>query len=195
MYDIQDLIAALPASNKPLRISVRQLHWFRAAFEACARLCGERMGCRFAVDDAKLARIFLRWLRAIDAQKPRNLRERRDFFDFVPSLVLCELIADMPLKTISGPSLAEPGSAAAFWPEGYVCTQFCLAVHGAATQQEFNVRSEIDRMVDDVRSWYSFRENASEDQNFAAGFFQKLLGHEPNWFMPASFQARMRVNE
>lgn len=192
MFDLAELAGALPPSNKPLRAAVRQLHWFRAAFEAHMRICGDKMGCTFAVDEMKLARIFVRWLKALDAQRPKNRSERRDFFEFVPSLVLRELIADMPVKADGPATRAGAGSAAEFWPEAYACLMFCLSVHAAAMDQEFHARVEVDRMVDDLRSWWSFRENAGEDKAFAAGFFQKLMGHEPNWYMPGNFEARIR---
>ncbi|WP_234188221.1 hypothetical protein [Shinella sp. NM-101] len=193
MFDLAELVAALPPSNQPLRQAVRRLHWFRAAFEATARHCGETMGCTFAVDEHRLAGIFVRWLKSIEAQKPGARSEREEFFDFVPSLVLRELIADMPLKALCPPDNVDGNPPAEFWPEGYVCTMFCLAVHAKALDEEFHTRREIDRMVDDLRSWYSFKENAAEDTAFAAGFFQKLLGHEPNWTMPATFRARNRA--
>ena len=192
MYDLRELATVLPPSNKPLRISVRQLHWLRAAFEATARICGEKMGCDFLIDQEKLASIFVRWLQSIETQHPQSVAEREAFFDFVPSLVLRELIADMPIKAVSRPSAVEPGSAAEFWPEGYVCTMFCLVVHAKAMDEEFHTTREVNRMVDDIRVWWSFRENATEDTSFAAGFLQKLLGHEPNWTMPGNFRARNR---
>lgn len=190
MFDLRELAAALPSSNKPLRIAVRQLQWFRAAFEANARICGEKMGCDFVIDEQKLASVFVRWLHSIETQRPQTTAEREEFFDFVPSLVLRELIADSPIKAASKPVAVEAGSAAEFWPEGYVCTMFCLAVHAKALDEEFHTKREVDRMVDDIRSWWSFRENATEDTSFAAGFLQKLLGHEPNWTMPGNFRAR-----
>lgn len=192
MFDLRELAAALPPSNKPLRIVARQLHWFRAAFEAMACICGEKMGCTFEVDERKLASAFVCWLKSLEIQKPRNLAERQEFFDFVPSLVLRELIGDMPLKTLSTPERVEPGSAAEFWPEGYVCTMFCLAVHAKTTDEEFHTHNEVDQMVDDLRIWWSFRENAREDKSFAAGFFQLLLGQEPNWVMSSDFRSRKR---
>ena len=192
MFDIRELAAALPPSNKPLRIAVRHLHWFRAAFGANARLCGDKMGCVFVIDEHKLTSTFVRWLQAIETQRPKSTAEREEFFDFVPSLVLWELIADLPVRAASKPNLVDPGSAAEFWPEGYVCTMFCLAVHAKAIDEEFQTHREVDRMVEDIRSWWSFRENATEDNSFAAGFFQKLLGYEPNWAMPGSFRARNR---
>lgn len=152
MFDLQQLASTLPASNKPLRIVVRQLHWFWAAFEANARACGEAMGCNLIIDEQKLANVFVRGLNAIETQRPQSAKEREEFFDFVPSLVLRELIADLPLSAASKPVTVDPGSAAEFWPEGYVCTMFCLAVHAKALDEEFYTRREVNRMVDDIRA-------------------------------------------
>lgn len=110
------------------------------------------------------------------------------------SIMLRELIAEMPLKTTKPPQQLVRGSAAEFWPEGYVATTFCLTVYAATMDQEFHTEVEIDRVIDDLRSWWSFRENANEDTSYAAGFFQRVLGNEPNWSMPANFNARYQRN-
>lgn len=190
MFDLYQLISHLPPTNKPLRIAARQLHWFRTAFEAHAALCGELMGHRFQIDELKLARAFVHWLKNIEQQRPAKKAERREFFEFAPSLMLRELIAEMPLRTTKPPQQVVQGSAPEFWPEGYVATTFCLTVYAATMDQEFHAKVEIDQMIDDLRSWWSFRENASEDTSYAAGFFQKVLGNEPNWSMPGNFSAR-----
>nr|WP_272212699.1 hypothetical protein [Marinicella sp. W31]MDC2878609.1 hypothetical protein [Marinicella sp. W31] len=52
--------------------------------------------------------------------------------------MLRELVGNMPLKAKTTPQLVDENAAAAFWPEGYVCTLFCLAVHDAVVKQEFN---------------------------------------------------------
>lgn len=192
MFDLPRSIRNLPGTNKPLKVAVRQLRWFKAAFHSHATLCGEAMGCDFGVDDIKLAGAFARWLESIDRQKPTEKIERRDFFRFAPSLVLRELVADMPIKAACAPADVDPKSAAAFWPEGYVVTTFCLTVYAATVDQEFHIDVHVNEMVDDLRSWWSFRENAHEDSDYAAGFFQLLLGNEPNWWMPSNFSARPR---
>lgn len=174
---------------------MRQLHWFKGAFHAHAALCGEAMACDFTIDDVKLAGAFVRWLDNIERQKPREKTERREFFHFAPSLVLRELVADMPIKAICTPARADPKSAEAFWPEGYVATTFCLAVHAATMDQEFHVDVHVSQIVEDLRSWWSFRENVSEDIDYAAGFFQMLLGNQPNWWMPSNFSARDRSTD
>ncbi|NKK31069.1 hypothetical protein [Rhizobium leguminosarum] len=192
MFDLSRSIRNLPGTNKPLRVAVRQLRWFKEAFRSHADFCGKAMECDFCVDEIKLAGAFVRWLDSIDRQKPKDKVERHDFFRFAPSLVLRELVADMPIRAACAPAGVDPTSAAAFWPEGYVATTFCLTVYAATMDQEFHIDVHVSEMVDHLRSWWSFRENASNDTEYAAGFFQMLLGNEPNWWMPTNFSARTR---
>lgn len=186
------LRAALPSSNEPLRVAVRRLRWFRAAFAACVEATGQECGCRFEIDQGKLTEAFVAWLRAIDRQKPADKAERRAFFEFAAALMLRELTRAMPLRALSAPSRVAANSPAAFWPEGYACTAFCLTVFGAASEQEFHDRPALAPAFGDLRQWWSFRENAGDDPAFAAGFLQLMLGHTPNWVMPDVFRERLK---
>jgi hypothetical protein len=182
----------LPETNEPLRIAVRRMRWFKSAFLRYVAAMGEDLGCSFEVDEVKLAAAFMRWLKSIELQKPADKAERRAFFEFAAALMLRELTADLPI-TAEGPALlADAGSAAAFWPEGYCCTYFCLSVHSAAIAQEFHATTKIDPAIDDLRHWWSFRENALKDASFSSGFLQLLLGQQPNWVMPDVFRARIQ---
>lgn len=192
MSDGPILRDVLPPTNEPLRLAVRRLRWFKQAFLRFAEASGRDLGCRFEVDEAKLAEAFVRWLSAIEVQKPADKSQRRDFFEFAAALMLRELVADLPVKASGPATKATPDSAAAFWPEGYCCTTFCLSVHAAAMEQEFQSPAEVDAAIDDLRHWWSFRENALKDARFSAGFLQMLLGHTPNWVMPDVFVARLR---
>ena len=181
---------ALPPTNEPLRIAVRRLRWFKAAFLRHAETMSAELGCKLDVDEAKLANAFMRWLDAIEIQRPADKSERRAFFEFAAALMMRELTVDMPVTAAGPPTLAQPGSAAAFWPEGYCCTMFCLSVHAAATAQEFQAEPSVDAAIDDLRQWWSFKENTMRDASFSAGFLQMLLGRQPNWTMPDVFRAR-----
>lgn len=183
---------ALPPTNEPLRVAVRRMRWFKSAFLRYVETTAQELGCSFAVDDVKLAAAFMRWLTAIEKQKPANKAERRDFFEFAAALMLRELTADMPIQAEGPPRLAKADSAAAFWPEGYCCTTFCLSVHSAAMAQEFDVLAELDPSIDDLRQWWSFKENTTKDASFSSGFLQMLLGHQPNWVMPDVFRSRIQ---
>ena len=192
MSDLSRPDHILPPTNEPLRISVRRLRWFRAAFQKFTTEVGAKIGCEFRIDDAKLAEIFVRWLRAIESQKPSDKSARKVFFEFAAGLMLREFTADMPLQAMSPPDKVGADSAAAFWPEGYVCTLFCLTVHAAAAEQEFHNRPDLAPAFDDLRHWWSFRENIRQDNSFSVGFLQLLLGHQPNWAMPDVFCARLQ---
>lgn len=182
----------LPPTNEPLRMAVRRMRWFRQAFRAHVEATGREIGCAFRIDEARLAGIFVRWLRAVQAQKPADKAERRAFFEFAASLMLRELTADMPL-TATEAAAAPEGSAAAFWPEGYACVMFCLTVHSAAVAQEYHAAPDIAPEIEELRTWWSFRENALEDARFSAGFLQMLLGQQPNWLMPDVFRQRLKA--
>ena len=191
MSDLPPLSGSLPPTNEPLRIAVRRMRWFRAAFEAYVEAVGARIGCTYKIDEAKLGGIFVRWLRSVERQKPSNPKDRHDYFEFAAGLMLRELTADMPLSVVSAPTKADASTAATFWPEGYACTMFCLTVHSAAMQQEFKDKPEVSPAIDDLRHWWSFKENARMDASFSVGFLQTLLGHQPNWMMPDVFRARL----
>ncbi|MDH6266104.1 hypothetical protein M2360_001500 [Rhizobium sp. SG_E_25_P2] len=184
-------MASLPPTNEPYRVAVRRLRWFKAAFTRFVETLEAELGCEFTVDETKIAAVFVRWLEMIDRQRPNDKSERPAFFAFAASLMFRELIADMPIKALGPATKQKPDAPSAFWPEGYVCTMFCLSVHAAAMEQEFHLQTHIAPDIGNIRSWWSFRENALENGGFAAGFLQKMLGYEPNWFMPASFIARI----
>ncbi len=192
MSEIKVGSAALPPTNEPLRVAVRRLRWFKVAFQGFVEATGRDLGCAFDIDDAKLAAAFMRWLNAIEMQKPSDKSQRKNFFEFAAALMLRELTTDMPVMAKGPATLADPGSAAAFWPEGYCLTMFCLSVHTAAMAQEFHAQTIVDPAIDDLRHWWSFKENSMLDAGFSAGFLQMLLGNQPNWIMPDVFRARIQ---
>lgn len=192
MSEVRIAPESLPATNEPLRIAVRRFRWFKAAFLKHAEAMGTELGCRLEVDEQKLAAAFTRWLDSVELQRPADKSQRRAFFEFAAALMMRELTADMPVKAVVPPTRAQHGSAAAFWPEGYCCTLFCLSVHAAATAQEFHTETTIDPAFDDLRHWWSFKENTVRDASFSAGFLQMLLGSQPNWVMPDVFRERLQ---
>lgn len=182
----------LPPTNEPLRIAVRRMRWFKAAFQKYVDAAAIQLGCRFDIDQAKLADCFVHWLRAVEAQKPADKAARREYFEFAAGLMLRELSSAMPLALLAPPTKVAADSAAAFWPEGYVCTLFCLTIHAAAMEQEFRAHPDTSPDIADLRHWWSFRENIAEDSSFSVGFLQLLLGHQPDWAMPGVFRTRLQ---
>lgn len=185
------LRVALPPTNQPLRLAVRRFRWFKLAFHAHVEAYGHHLGCTFAIDNETLAEVFVQWLEAIDRQNPRDKAKRRAFFEFAACLMLRELISNLPIHRTTDISDAKSATVGAFWPEGYACTMFCLSIHSAAMKQEFDYDIDVSPSVEDLRSWWSFKENSAESRSFPAGFLRKLLGHEPNWSMPDVFRAQL----
>ena len=50
---------------------MRRMRWFRTAFDSYIAALGVRIGCVYKIDEAKLARIFVRWL-AMELQQHRH---------------------------------------------------------------------------------------------------------------------------
>lgn len=189
MSDPRDL--PLPATTEPLRVAIRRLRWFRQAMERQLTQLQAETGLRFAVDDRKLARIFVDWLRQIEGQKPRDPAARRAYFDFVSALMLRDLLRDVPLTAGPLPVGADTALPEYFWPEGFACTLFCLNIRAAVLEQEFNAEATLAPDFFDLRSWWSFRENVGSDANAAMGFFDVFTGQNPDWQMPDSFRRRL----
>lgn len=181
----------LPATTEPLRVAIRRLRWFRQAFARQLEQIRAESGLTFAVDDRKLARIFVGWLRQIEAQKPRDPTARRAYFDFVSALMLRDLLRDLPLRADPLPAHADTALPEYFWPEGFACTLFCLNIRAAVLEQEFNAETALAPVFFDLRSWWSFRENVGSDANSAMGFFDVFTGQNPDWQMPDSFRHRL----
>lgn len=186
--------AVLPPTNAPIRVAARQMRWLRSAFAKHVTQMSEELGCEFHIDTTKLGVAFVRWLRALENARPVGHLDRRDFFDFAASLMMQELVAAMPI-TAKGPATAvTEESSAAFWPEGYVCTLFCLSVHAAVFRQEYDDQPPLSPKVEQTDFWWTYKENCIEDYRLASGFFQTILGYRPDWNAPNQYK-NLRVNE
>ena len=180
-----------------LRHRLRQLRWFRATFRSSAKVVSETFGVRFEIDEAKLTRAFLDWIEVMEAQKRFAAVDRADFIVFAAGLVLRELIRQAPAREISGLSEmieteANAGTAeiVRFWPEGFLYTNYCVSAILAVHEQEFGTAPSIDKCADDLRTWWSYRENATEMPAYAVAFLDRFLGAEPNWITPDRAQSR-----
>lgn len=181
----------LPASNEPLRVAARRLRWFRNAFALQLEAIGEETGLRYRLDDRKLGSAFVSWLRKIEAQNPHEQEHRRAFFTFASGMMLYELIRAMPVAAEPLPPGADRSRPEYFWPEGYACTIFCLNVFSAVMAQEFDLSTDAEPALEDIRRWWSFRENAAEQATSVIGFFDIFVGEEPDWTMPLVFRDKL----
>jgi len=181
----KDELALLP----DLRHRLRRLRWFRTTFRSSAKAVGETYGLRFEIDETRLTRAFLDWIEMIEAQKRFARIDRADFIVFAAGLVLRELIRQEPVRVVAG--MAGEGVSDAgelkivrFWPEGFLYTSFCVSAITAIHEQEFDRAPGIDTCADDLRTWWSYRENVTEMPAYAVAFLDRFLGAEPNWVAP-----------
>lgn len=183
-------VHALPETNKPMRIAARQAHWLQVAFKNYLEVVGKDIGCEFEVDTAKLTSCFVRWLRAVARQNPKNRDVRQEYFNFSAGLMVRELVANMPAKVINSPNTISEDNPASFWPEGVACTMFCLALLNAIEVEEFGIEKQDKAYIQDMRFWWSFKENCKDNPGNAIAFFRKIYGVEPNWAMPTLFSPK-----
>jgi hypothetical protein len=179
-----------------LRHRLRQLRWFRMAFRKNAAVIADHYGYHFAIDETKLTRAFLNWIETVEKQKSYARIDRKDFIIFAAGLVLKELITEAPAKVRSQPKHSESADMQdiiAFWPEGFLYTNYCVGAIAAICEQEFGTAPQIDKCADDLRTWWSYRENVQEMPGYAIAFLDKFLGAEPNWVMPNLASARSAI--
>jgi hypothetical protein len=194
MFEVLLNSEALPRSNKPIRVSARQAHWLQIALEQYLEVVGEDLGCEFEIDSAKLQRCFIDWLRTVTSQKPNAYSRRQEYFGFSAGVMLRELLKNGPVVARGKPSKADAESPAHFWPEGLACTMFCLAVHEAVQAEEFKAPRKKSAEVNDLRFWWSFKENARKNPDLAVPFFESLIGIEPSWMLPGIFPQSRTVS-
>ena len=175
----------------PLRRSARRLRWFKETFSRQTALLSEQTGVTFEIDDKVLRRAFLSWLTAFEAQLPTQEQEKPDYVNFAAGLMLRELIRAEPAKVTVMPPDADESKPAHFWPEGFLYVALCLNIRAAVLEQDFDFENDLLPGMDDLHSWWSFKENMSEDINLAIGFFDHFADVEPSWLIPSLFQERV----
>ncbi len=190
----KDELAAMP----DLRHRLRRLRWFRATFRASAKAVAGAGGVHFRIDDARLTRAFLDWIEIVEGQKAYAGVDRADFIVFAAGVALRELIRQNPASAVTGtqvPAGAIGVSMATqeivrFWPEGFLYTNYCISAVAAIHEQEFGTVPAIAACADDLRTWWSYRENVAEVPACAVAFLDRFLGCEPNWIAPDQPAAR-----
>lgn len=188
-----DEIAAVPDLGHRLR----QLRWFRQSFAASARALSRRYGLEISVDEEALARVFVDWAEALEERKRLAAVNRADFIKYAGGLVLKELIRARPaeVRLVAAEAGAVVPEVVAFWPEGFLYTNYCISAVSAVHEQEFGASPELSACVDDLRTWWSFRENTREMPAYAIAFLDRFFGLEPNWSMPDQAELRAAMAE
>ncbi|MCR4267993.1 hypothetical protein [Nitratireductor sp. ZSWI3] len=188
--DFKNELAVMP----DLRHRLRQLRWFRATFRGNARAVTQHYGIAFDIDEEKLTRVFLDWVEMIDARKAFARLDRADFIIYAAGLALKELIRRAPAsvrpESAAGADSTGNAEIVRFWPEGFLYTNYCVCAIAAIFEQEFGEAPKLDRCADDLRTWWSYRENTREMPASAVAFLDRFLGAEPNWVAPDLVEGR-----
>ena len=186
------VIPILPIdSTSRVSHAIRSLRWFKATFAEQARKLETLSGITLNIDEPKLARAFVAWVRTFDAHRVRlSGSSRRDFVFFSAGLMLRELLRLKPAAAGPVPSDADGELPLYFWPEGYLYTSYCLSVCLSVIEQDYDETIDFDASLFEIRTWHSFRENVREDTSLAIAFLDQFVGNEPNWLIPGFFDAR-----
>jgi hypothetical protein len=193
--EIKRRIAEVP----DLRHRVRQLRWFKTSFRQHARLIAQHYGLAVTVDETRLTGAFLNWAERFATDRDYARLDRRDFVTFMAGLLLRELLTQHPVEATTAssgqlPTLQNDRDATIVrtWPEGFIATNYCLCVLAAVLEQE-GMDLTLSDVANDLRTWWSYRENIGEDPDRAIAFLDLFAGAEPNWYMPDSVSGRAAI--
>ncbi len=175
-----------------LRKRLRQLRWFDRAFKQNSAFVAAHLNIAARVDDRRLHKTFFDWVAAIGAIEHDHTLDKADRIVFMGGLALRELLRTRPVEVLAtddGTTAddADPTARIAHaWPEGFIYTNFCICSIVAVHEQEFGEPRPLDQAAYDLRTWWSYRENASEDPDISIAFLDQFLGITPNWMFPMS---------
>ncbi|RNC94830.1 MAG: hypothetical protein ED558_08565 [Oricola sp.] len=181
----------LPASTdsgQPIRKSAQRLRWFVQAFEEQAEQTSRETGTRYTVDHGRLAAVFAQWLKDFQAQKPERDEDKPAYVGFAAGLMLRTLIEMKPVSVAALPGGADTTNPAYFWPEGYLYVVFCLNVRGLVLEGDYHGEQHTSALLNETRTWWSFKENVADDPSLAMAFLDLFAGDEPQWSVPHLFR-------
>lgn len=181
------------AQTPDLAHRLRRLSFFDGHFRRHLDSLAARSGLAITVDPVRLTRAFLAWGEDFMRQRAAASLDRRDYIVFTAGMLLIRLLEAEPVTVThraaaTAPAAGEVQEIIAFWPEGFLYTEYCLNVLQAVLRQEFAGALpdavQVTALADDLRVWWSLRENVAEDPGSAIGFFDLFVGSEPNWQFP-----------
>ena len=179
-----------PDSALALHKEAQRLRWLFGAFEHQQHVTEQETGFTYRTDRHDLASAFSDWLKDFEAQKPADSRSNAAYVGFAAGLMLRALIRHTPASVHARPKSVHENDPAHFWPEGYLYVAFCLSVRGQVLRSDYGERQHQSGKLSDLRTWWSFKENTSEDPSLAIGFLDLFAGCEPVWDFPQIFRAR-----
>ena len=181
-----------------LRRRLRQLRWFTRAFQENAELIATHLDLHFTISDRRLQQAFFHWVTAITPIEQDPTFDKADRIVFMGGLALRELWRARPAALIGDARPEQAGDdvtaqIAHSWPEGFLYTNFCICSIAAVHEQEFGEPRRLHDAAFDLRTWWSYRENVSEDPGISIAFLDRFLGIEPNWRFPGDPRRRVHV--
>lgn len=181
--------------GQSFRKSVQRLRWFKSTFEEQVQAVSIRTGIDYNTDAQILTSCFLKWIRAIEKIKPSNPEDRLAFVGFAAGKMLKELIVNDPLLLNKTPKVMDLDLPEYFWPQGYVYVSYCLNVRQFILQQDFHTQAHNSDSIDEIRTWWSFKENTAEVSDYAISYLDMFAGDEPNWNSPGLFNGRAKPEQ
>lgn len=181
--------------GQSFRKSVQRLRWFKSTFEEQVQAASIHTGIDYDTNAQILTSCFLQWIRAIEKIKPSNTEDRLAFVGFAAGKMLKELIVNNPLILKNTPKAMDLDLPEYFWPEGYVYVSYCLNVRRSILQQDFHTNIHNSDSIDEIRSWWSFKENTAEVPDYAISFLDMFAGEEPNWNSPGLFNGKRKLEQ
>ena len=179
---------------EPISKSVRKFRWFVKLFNDHLHRVESETGNQFKIDKEILAKVFKNWLQNFQRQKPDSEELKPFFVGFAAGLMLVELLKNNPISLTKIGNAADETQPAFYWPEGYVHVSFCLELRGKVLFSDYNIMLQKSAAVDDIRTWWSFKENVAEDAAYAIGFLDVFSDSEPNWRERDIFRAERFLN-
>ena len=176
-------------SEIPVHKAAQRLRWFVESFTREVRNIEAQTGNRFQLDNDRLARVFVDWRDAFEEQKPDDPEAKQAYVGFAAGLMLRMLIRHEPVSVVEPHPGADRSDPAYYWPEGFIYVSFCLNVRGLVLETDFNVGQLPNETLADPTTWWSFRENVSEDSALAIAFLDLFAGDRPEWETPTLFTA------
>ena len=168
----------------------RRFRTILSSFESNLDMVFQNTALTAQVDHTALATAFSKWRQRFDETKHLADTNRHDFVIFAAGLMLKELVAAAPIKTVAratSDAALLPASAnhlLARWPEGYAYTSFCLSVANAILREMGETEPADGGPSDDPAFWDTFKENTAVNPETAIAFFDLVCGQEPNWDAP-----------
>lgn len=171
-----------------LRKEAQKLRWFINAFSEHMERTEKDTGNSFNLSQEKLVKVFHDWLKSFEHQKPKYLEQYPSYVGFASGLMLKYLLHHQPVEVKSKQKEADNNKPEYFWPEGYLYVGYCLNIRSLVLDKDFGIQTTFSEDLQDLRTWWSFKENISEDTSNALAFLDLFAGSSPNWNTPNIFR-------